>query len=120
ITGSAGETAIISSAVTSSAASFATESAGLSDIVSSSEHGLSSQLDNLRWNDPCIFVWKIEALSKVIRVHLNDLRSCHFRHLPAFEAQCFSRREMKLSETSLELVVCTEQQSDLMILSGLH
>ncbi|KAL9249585.1 hypothetical protein AKJ16_DCAP02407 [Drosera capensis] len=87
--------------------------AGLSGIVSSSEHGLSSQLDDFRWNDPCIFIWEIEALCKVIRVHLNDLRSCHSRHLSTFEAQCFSRREMKLSETSLELVVCTKQQSDL-------
>ncbi|KAL9251039.1 hypothetical protein AKJ16_DCAP16995 [Drosera capensis] len=51
---------------------------------------------------------------------LANLRSCHSRHLPAFEAQCFSRREMKLSKTSLELVVCTEQQSDLSASGGLH
>ncbi|KAL9251042.1 hypothetical protein AKJ16_DCAP05100 [Drosera capensis] len=121
-------TAVVLSAITSCAASFATDSAGLSDIVSSSEHGLSSQLDDFRWNDPCIFIWEIKALRKVIRVHLDaykktpfhklsnlyeDLRSCHSGHLPAFEAQCFSRREMKLLETSLELVICTEQQSDL-------
>ncbi|KAL9259482.1 hypothetical protein AKJ16_DCAP18219 [Drosera capensis] len=50
--------------------------AGLSDIVSSSEHGLSSQLDDFKWNDPCIFIWEIEALCKVIRVHLDGYSSC--------------------------------------------
>ncbi|KAL9263280.1 hypothetical protein AKJ16_DCAP22841, partial [Drosera capensis] len=37
---------------------------GLSDIVFSSEDGLSSQLDDFRWNAPCIFIWEIEALCK--------------------------------------------------------
>ncbi|KAL9256829.1 hypothetical protein AKJ16_DCAP07382, partial [Drosera capensis] len=92
-----------------------TEIVGLSDIVSSSEHCLSSQLDDFRWNDPYIFIWEIETLCKAIRVHLDDLRSCHSRHLPAFEAQCFSRREINLSETSLELAVCTEQQSVMLV-----
>ncbi|KAL9266278.1 hypothetical protein AKJ16_DCAP24092 [Drosera capensis] len=81
--------------------------ASLSDIVSSSENRVVSTLPRS----------KLFSQRKVDRVsyHARDLRSCHSRHLPAFESQCFSRREMKLSETSLELVICTEQQSDLLL-----
>ncbi|KAL9250921.1 hypothetical protein AKJ16_DCAP04795, partial [Drosera capensis] len=95
--------AVVLSAITSSPASSATDSVGLSDIVSSSDHGLSSKLDDFRWNDPCIFIWETEALCKVIREAV----------FTASAQKLLDRREKKLSETSLELVVCTEQQSDL-------
>ncbi|KAL9261023.1 hypothetical protein AKJ16_DCAP03043, partial [Drosera capensis] len=118
-----GEAAIVSSVITSSAASFATDSVYMAMAVVLWSSAICEVSILLPKNGTIAVV----IVGSAARAGLSDIVSSSEVPWPSFffgevhllfekDTDYSAEQEMKLSETSLELVVYTEQQSDLMTL----